>query len=333
MLELTGKGFYCPAGDFHIDPWAPAGRAVITHAHSDHARPGSSSYLCTREGHGVLRARLGDVPVQALEYGETVTIGDARVSLHPAGHILGSAQVRVEVAGRVACVSGDYKTSPDPTAAAFEPVPCHLFVTEATFALPVYRWRPDSEIFEAINAWWARNAALGRTSVLYGYALGKAQRLLSGLDPATGPILLHGAVEKLVACYRQAGITLPAAKYAGIAPKEEFKRAIVLAPPSANGTPWVRRFGDFAAALASGWMAIRGARRRRAVDRGFVLSDHADWPGLLAAIDATEAEEVWVTHGYTSPLTRWLNERGWKTRALATRFEGELIDREEDPAP
>jgi putative mRNA 3-end processing factor len=331
-LELTGKGFYCAAGDFHIDPWSPVERAVITHAHSDHARAGSSSYLCARAGEGVLRARLGGVSIQALEYGEAVTIGDARVSLHPAGHILGSAQVRVEAAGRVACVSGDYKTTPDATAAAFEPVPCHLFVTEATFALPVYRWRPDGEVFEAVNAWWARNAAGGRTSVLYGYALGKAQRLLSGLDPATGPILLHGAVEKLAACYREAGVALPEAKHAGAASKDELKRALVLAPPSANGTPWVRRFGDFAAALASGWMAIRGARRRRAVDRGFVLSDHADWPGLLAAIGATGAEEVWVTHGYTGPLARWLSERGVKAKALATRFEGELIDREEDPA-
>jgi len=335
VLELTNKGFYCAAGDFYVDPWRPVDNAVITHAHSDHARAGSARYLCAAPGETVLRARLGDISLQTLRYGETVSLKDARVSLHPAGHILGSSQVRIEVGGRVACLSGDYKTVGDLTAAPFEPVACDLFVTEATFALPIYRWQPDGSLFGAINKWWAENADAKRASVLYGYALGKAQRLLSGLDASIGPILTHGAVERLVGCYREAGVSLPPTRYAGTALKEDFARALVVAPPSANGSPWVRRFGDFSTALASGWMAIRGARRRRAVDYGFPLSDHADWPGLLEAIRSTGAEEVWVTHGYTGPLARWLEERGVKSRALHTQFEGEILEEavpEEAPA-
>jgi putative mRNA 3-end processing factor len=326
LITLSERGFYCPAGDFYIDPWQPVERAVITHAHSDHARWGSRAYLTAREGEGVLRTRMGpDATIQSVPYGEVVRINGVEVSLHPAGHILGSAQVRVAHRGEVWCLSGDYKTGgDDPTCAAFEPVRCHSFVSEATFALPIYRWAPQADVFAQINAWWRANQAAGRASLLLGYALGKAQRLLAGLDASIGPILCHGAVERLNRDYRAAGIPLPPTGYSGeVGRGFDWGKALIVAPPSAHGTPWARRFGEVSAGFASGWMRIRGARRRRAVDRGFVLSDHADWPGLLDAIRATGAEQVWVTHGYTAVLARHLQELGLAAQAVPTRFEGE----------
>jgi putative mRNA 3-end processing factor len=339
ILDLTADGLYCAAGDFHVDPWRPVARAVITHGHADHARWGSSSYLAAAAGAPIFKTRLGTTaPIQFLPYGEQVRMGDATVSLHPAGHIPGSAQVRIEVAGEVMVVSGDYKTEPDPTCTPFEPVKCHTFVTESTFGLPIYRWRPQSEIFAQINAWWRANQEAGRASLLYGYALGKAQRMLAGVDPTIGPICSHGAVFRLNRDYRELGIPLPdTCRVLDMDKGTDWSRFLVIAPPSAHGTPWMRRFGAVSTAFASGWMQVRGTRRRRAVDRGFVLSDHVDWPALLQTIEATGAEEVWVTHGYTTAVTRWLNERGIRARALETRFEGEaddLVDEtlEEQPA-
>jgi putative mRNA 3-end processing factor len=329
LIELTERGFHCAAGDFYIDPWQPVARAVITHAHSDHARWGSRAYLTARAGEGVLRTRLGPhAAIQALEYGEAIEINGVRVSLHPAGHILGSAQVRVEHGGEVWAASGDYKTAgDDATCAPFEPVRCHAFITEATFALPIYRWRPQAEIFGEINAWWRANQAAGRASLLFGYALGKAQRLLAGLDPSIGPIFAHGAVERLNRDYRAAGVPLPPTQHpADVGRGYDWGRALIVAPPSSHQSPWSRRFGPSSSAFASGWMQTRAARRRRGVDRGFALSDHADWPGLLGAIAASGAERVWVTHGYTAVLARWLGEHGYDARAIDTRFEGEGAD-------
>jgi putative mRNA 3-end processing factor len=331
LIRLTDRGLCCPAGDFYIDPWQPVDRAVITHAHADHARGGSRHYLTTRPGEGVLRLRVGPEPaVQAVEYGETLTLNGVRVSLHPAGHVLGSAQVRVEHGGEVWVVSGDYKVEPDPTCTPFEPVRCHTFVTESTFGLPVYRWPGEAEVLAGVHAWWRGNQNAGRASLLFAYALGKAQRLLAGLDPAVGPLFTHGAVEKVNAAYRAAGVRLPEARHAGAVPgKGPWDRALIVAPPSAQGTPWVRKFGDASTAFASGWMQIRGTRRRRAVDRGFVLSDHADWPGLLGAVRATGAQRVWVTHGYSAVLARRLREQGLDARVVPTRFEGERDDADE----
>lgn len=325
LIQLTESGFYCSAGDFYIDPWQPVERAVITHAHADHARRGSRSYLTTQDGQRVLRTRMGpDAAIQAIPYGEVVSINGVDVSLHPAGHILGSAQVRVEHRGEVWALSGDYKTGPDTTCAPFEPVRCHTFVTEATFGLPIYRWQPQSEVFSEINAWWRANQAAGKASLLLGYSLGKAQRLLSGLDASIGPIFTHGAVERLTDDYRATGVRLPPTRYVGEAERgTPWKQAMIIAPPSAHGTPWMRKFGPISAGFASGWMRIRGARRRRAVDRGFVLSDHVDWPSLQETIGATGAERVWVTHGYTAVVARWLQEQGLDAYAVPTRFEGE----------
>jgi putative mRNA 3-end processing factor len=326
LLSETERGLYCEAGDFYIDPWGPVERAVITHAHGDHARWGSGAYLGSREGERVLRTRLGaDARIRSVDFGEVREIGGVRVSLHPAGHILGSAQVRVEHRGEVWVVSGDYKTEPDPTCTPFEPVRCHTFITESTFGLPIYRWAPQAEVFEEIATWWRSNRDAGRASVIFGYSLGKAQRLLAGLLGAeVGPIFTHGAVERLNRDYRESGVLLPPTTYAAEAGRgREWGGALIVAPPSAAGSPWLRRFGAASTAFASGWMRIRGARRRRSLDRGFTLSDHVDWPALLDAISATGAERVWVTHGYREPVVRWLEERGIEARAVASRWEGE----------
>jgi putative mRNA 3-end processing factor len=329
LLQVTDKGLYCQAGDFYVDPWEPVERAVITHAHSDHARIGTSRYLAAAGNELILRTRLGpDAVIETVPYGKKIDLQGCYVSLHPAGHILGSAQVRVESSrGEVWVVSGDYKMTRDDTCAQFEPVQCHTFITEATFALPVYRWRPDSEIFAQINSWWKNNQQRGKASVLYCYALGKAQRILAGIDEEIGPIFTHGAVERLNEDYRQSGVLLPPTKLAGAAPrKTDWSKALILAPPSAMGTPWLRRFGSIASGFASGWMIIRGMRRRKAIDRGFILSDHSDWSDLLSAINQSSAERVLVTHGYVPILVRYLQEQGIDAAGLSTRFEGEQLE-------
>ena len=326
LLISTASGLYCPAGDFYVDPWRPVRSAVITHAHGDHATVGSERYLATVDGLKILQARLGpDAQIQSIEYGERLPLGEVTISLHPAGHILGSAQVRIERGGEVWVVTGDYKTASDPTCLSFAPLRCHTLITESTFGLPIYRWESPSLTFERINTWWQQNAAAGIASLIYAYSLGKAQRLLSGLNRAIGPIFCHGAVERMNELYRQAGIALPETTYTGkTADKRSWAGAIIIAPASAHGSPWLRRFGDFSTAFVSGWMQIRGARRRRTVDRGFALSDHADWPELLEVIRSSGAERVLVTHGFVEPMVRWLRENGWQADPLHTEFRGEL---------
>jgi putative mRNA 3-end processing factor len=262
--------------------------------------------------------------MQTLAYGETTSINGVRISLHPAGHILGSAQVRLEYGGETWVVSGDYKTQPDPTCSPFEAVRCDVFITESTFGLPIYRWRDPRQVIDEVSDWWRVNREAGRATVVYAYSLGKAQRVLNGVDASIGPIYTHGAVEGLNQAYRASGVALPATERVSATQRgHDFRGALIVAPPSSQSTPWLRRFGEYADAFASGWMQIRGVRRRRAVDRGITLSDHADWPGLLSAIDATGARRVLVTHGYSEPLVRWLNEHGTEAGTLRTEFTGE----------
>jgi putative mRNA 3-end processing factor len=321
------EGLYCPPGDFYIDPWRPVARAVITHAHSDHARIGHGHYLAAQPAEGVLRARLGDVTLQTLAYGERIVHNGVTLSLHPAGHVLGSAQVRLEHGGRVWVASGDYKVAPDRTCAPFEPVKCDVFITESTFGLPIYRWCPDDEIFSDINGWWARNVVAGRASVITCYSFGKAQRILSGVDPSIGPIIVHGAVEPLNRAYRAAGVDLPTTMMVtDVKDRADLKRALVVCPPSAAASPWMRRFGDASTAFASGWMQIRGTRRRGGWDRGFALSDHADWPGLLGAIRATGAQRIIVTHGSVPVMVRYLGEIGLQAEAFETEYGGDVVE-------
>ncbi len=326
MIVATKKGLYCEKGDFYIDPWRPVARAVITHAHSDHARIGSDSYLCARSGAGILKHRLGDnVVVDAVDYGEKRSINGVELSLHPAGHILGSSQVRVEHQGEVWVVSGDYKVQADPTCDAFEPLQCNTFITESTFGLPVYKWPDDIEVFESINKWWNKNKEAGRASLLLCYSLGKAQRILKGIDASIGPIFTHGAIESLNQAYRYSGISLPHTEHVPLTKgaSNKYSGSLVLAPPAVLGSAWVRRFGTVSTAFASGWMRIRGMKRRYAVDRGFILSDHADWPALLNTIEATGAGRVLVTHGYTDILVRYLREVGKDAYTMTTNFQGE----------
>ena len=337
LLEIDANGLYCAVGDFYVDPWRGVERAVITHGHSDHARWGSGTYLTSAGGVEVVRARVGEeASIRGVAWGETTLQNGVRISFHPAGHILGSAQVRVEYQGEVWVVSGDYKTEPDITCEPFEPVRCHTFVTESTFGLPLYVWRPQREIFAEIDAWWRASQDQGRTCVLFAYALGKAQRLLAGVDPSIGSIAVHGAVQRFVDLYRQAGVHLPPVFYGDEAGAREVRgKGLVIAPPSAANSTWLRKFGAVSTAFASGWMQVRGIRRRRAADRGFVLSDHADWPGLLDTIQATGASHVSVTHGPAVPaLVRYLQEeRGLDARALVTPYgdDEETAASEETP--
>jgi putative mRNA 3-end processing factor len=327
LVVQRAEGLYCPPGDFYIDPWRPVARAVITHAHSDHARFGHGHYLATTQSEGVLRARLGDVALQTLAYGERIAHNGVVLSLHPAGHVLGSAQVRLEHQGRVWVASGDYKVAPDPTCAPFEAVRCEVFITESTFGLPIYRWCADDVLFAQINAWWACNVEHQRASVLTCYSFGKAQRILAGVDPSIGPIIVHGAVDPLNRAYREAGVDLPETQSVLHVPRADIKRSLVICPPSAAASPWMRRFGaDAQLAFASGWMQVRGNRRRGGYDRGFVLSDHADWPGLLQAIGATGAQRVIVTHGSSGAMVRYLAGQGLQAGAFETEYGDDVVE-------
>ena len=325
LIAVRPEGLYCAPGEFFIDPWRPVDRAVITHAHGDHARSGSARYLAAQPSAHVLRTRLGDVAIETLAYGARLRVRDVTVSLHPAGHVLGSSQVRIEHRGETWVVSGDYKLDDDPTCDAFEPVRCDTFISESTFGLPIYRWHPPGSVIDDVARWWRSNADAGRASVLFCYAFGKAQRVLAGLAAAhaldIGTIVLHGAIEPLNRAYRATGVMLPEGRRVTEVDANALRRALVLAPPSAAASRWLRRFGDLSDGFASGWMQLRGARRRRGVDRGFVLSDHADWAGLNTAIDATGAARVIVTHGQVAIMVRWLTERGLLAQAFETEFD------------
>jgi putative mRNA 3-end processing factor len=332
LITLTPEGLYCPLGGFHIDPWRPVQLAVITHAHGDHARRGSCRYHAPHSGVGLLRRRLGpEAVIEGHEFGDPIAFGAATVSFHPAGHVLGSAQIRVEAGGEVWVISGDYKRHLDPSCEPFEVVPCDVFITEATFALPIYRWDPVDQVMDALLGWWDANAAAGRASVLCCYAVGKAQRVLAEIGRRTDrAVSVHGAIETLLDAYRGEGIALARTVPVGARRKgESFAGELIIAPPAAFGSPWMRRFGDASTGFASGWMRVRGNRRRRGFERGFVLSDHVDWPGLLRTIEETGARRVLATHGYSDTLARYLREVGLAAEALETLFEGEVEEAEQ----
>ncbi len=335
ILQATDKGLYCPQGDFYVDPYVPVARAVVTHAHADHARWGSQQYLAARPGEQLLRMRMSPgADFRFLRYGEALNIHGVQISFHPAGHILGSAQVRLEFRGQVVLVTGDYKLGVDPTCEAWQPVACHSMITESTFGLPIYRWDPQEEIVESINQWWRESRDEGKCCLLYGYAVGKSQRLIAGLDPTIGRIYCHGAVEKGNAAYRRTGVALPETTYVGsISGKHDWRGAMVVAVPSVHGTAWTKKFGKSSTAMASGWMAVRGARRRRVVDRGFVMSDHVDWPSLMTAIETCNPETVWVTHGFSASVARYLTEGGRNAKVLDPRSRSEADEDSTDGDP
>lgn len=329
LLIFNKKGIYCRKADVYIDPWQPVKRALITHAHSDHARPGMGMYLAHFDSLPVMHHRLGaDISAQGIGYGEVITINGVHFSFHPAGHIPGSAQIRVEYKGEIWVVSGDYKLEDDGLSVPFQAVKCQHFITESTFGLPIYTWKPQARVFTEINQWWQKNGEEGRVSIIGGYALGKAQRILQGLDVSIGKIFTHGAVENTNEILRKQGYFLPQTEL--VTPdhkKKDFEGAIVVCPPSAIGTPWMRKFGPASTGFCSGWMALRGARRRRAADRGFVLSDHADWQELNRAVADTEAENIYVTHGYKDIFAKYLREeKGLNAHPVDTLYEGESLE-------
>lgn len=326
LISFTEKGLYCNPGGFYIDPWRPVDFAVITHAHSDHARWGSAHYLCHTDTLPILRLRLGNINAQAINWGESLYKNGVKISLHPAGHIIGSSQIRLEYKGEICVVSGDYKTEPDGISGSFEAVPCHTFITESTFALPIYQWEPQQKMFDKIGQWISHNQENNKVSILVAYSLGKAQRILQAISPVTDKIFVHGAIWNTHKALQDHGISLPhVQKVTPEMPKATFSKSVIIAPPGAIESSWMKKFQPYSTAVCSGWMQVRGNFRRNNTDAGFALSDHADWNGLLAAINATGASKVFVTHGFQSVLSRYLNEKGIEAAEVKTAYGEEDI--------
>lgn len=321
LIEFSDKGLCCPKGKFYIDPWKPVDKALITHAHSDHARWGSASYLCHTFSKPILQLRLGDNPYQTVDWNENIFINGVKVSFHPAGHVIGSSQIRVEYNGEVWVISGDYKIADDGISGQFEPLACNTFVTESTFGLPIYKWKSPEQINKDIQNWVLKNQQEKKTSVIIAYSLGKAQRVIQAIAEVTQNIFVHGAIYNIHETLLQAGWNLPQVKR--VTPetkKEELAGSVVVAPPSADGSIWMKRFTPYSVGICSGWMQVRGNARRRNADAGFAMSDHADWPGLLQAVKATGAEKVFVTHGFQAQFSRYLNENGIEAAEVKTEY-------------
>lgn len=328
LLQFTEKGIYCPPAKVYLDPWKPVDKAIITHGHADHSRWGHKQYITHHDNVPIIKHRLGDISVSGRNYGETFSINNVKFSFHPAGHIVGSSQIRVEHQGQVWVFTGDYKLEDDGLSTSYEVVKCHGFITECTFGLPAFKWIPQQEVFNDINQWWYDNQSEGKTSILFGYSLGKAQRLIKHLDTSIGKIYTHAAVENMNEVIRSVTDLPETTRITKDTKKEELLGNMVIAPPSAHGSPWIRKMVPYVTGSASGWMAFRGARRRRAIDKGFVLSDHCDWQALLTAIKATEATTIISTHGYTDIFTRYLQTLGYDARTEKTQYEGELSELE-----
>lgn len=326
LLQFTDKGIFCEQAGVYLDPWKPVDKALISHGHSDHAYFGHKQYLTSTVAKPVIKHRLYlQDNIQSVDYGEAITINGVSFSFHPAGHIPGSSQIRVEYKGEVWVFSGDYKLEHDQISTPFEPIKCHAFITESTFGLPIYKWKPQHEVFADVNEWWRKNQSEGKTSVIAGYTLGKAQRILANVDSSIGKIFTHGAVDSINNVLRAQRLELPdAPRISDQIKKEDIKGSLIVCPPSAVGSSWMRRFLPYSLGVASGWMKLRGTRRRRGADRGFVLSDHADWNDLNKAILATGCERVFVTHGYTEIFAQWLRQRGLDAKEVKTKYEGEL---------
>jgi putative mRNA 3-end processing factor len=331
LVDFTSSGLYCPIADVYIDPWKPVDKAIITHAHSDHARIGNMDYLAHKDTIPLLKHQLGKyLSVQGLSYGESICMNGVKISLHPAGHIIGSAQVRIEYKGEVWVISGDYKLDADGISKPFESVKCDVFVTESTYGLPVFHWRNQMEVFAEINNWWAANAAANKTSILAGYVLGKAQRLICNLDNDIGDVYVHSSIENINQVLRANGTPIPQVNVIdAFTDFSKLTNAIVLAPPSTLNSAWIQKFESASVAIASGWMSLRGTRRRKDIDCGFVLSDHADWDQLKEAVTASGAKKVFVTHGYSSSLSRWMDTQGIDATEIETKFHGEMDEIQE----
>lgn len=321
FLVLKEAGLYCKPGDFYVDPWRPVQNAVITHGHADHARYGMQAYTATLATAAIMKKRIGkDIPVEAKDYHEVFKIGDVKCYFIPAGHILGSAQLVIEYRGQRAIITGDYKLSPDDTVDAFEHIQCDLLVTESTFALPCFKWPSQASVFKEIHSFWQANQEKGLHSVLYAYSLGKAQRILAGLNTQQGPIAVHGAVDEMNQIYQSFGkldVLPPRLTLETLASWE--RPGLVIAPPSTAGSAWLKKLKKYREAYVSGWMQIKGQTRRKNM-RGFILSDHVDWPQLNETVLKSKAKEVWVTHGFSDIYAKYLNEQGITAKALNYQY-------------
>jgi putative mRNA 3-end processing factor len=318
LVTATKRGLYCPPGDFYIDPVKPVQTAVVTHAHGDHLREGSVRILMAAPGIGIARKRLNDARnVVAVEYGAPFTLGGVTISLHPAGHILGSAQVRLEQDGEVWVVSGDYKRQPDPTCAPFEPLACDVFVSETTFGQPHFVWPETTAVIGNIVRWWQINRERGKNSVLFCYALGKAQRVLAEMLAFTQETVhVHGEIGALVEVYRAAGIQMVPTVPVTATSAAELRGALVMATPAMSRSSWLERLGSGSRAFCSGWMLLEGESQRRGYDMGFVVSDHADWPALVSTCQQSGARRIRLMHGRTDRLAAYLVELGLDAAAL-----------------
>ncbi len=324
LIEFTDKGLFCRQANVYIDPWKPVEKAIITHAHSDHAYFGHKYYLCHHLTKPLMRARLGDNYYQSVEWGETITMNGVHITLFPSGHIIGASQIKLEYTNEVWVVSGDYKLEDDELSGTFQPIKCNVFITESTFGLPIYNWKPQHIIYDDIRNWVLENKQKKKTPVFIAYSLGKAQRVLKALEPLDEKIFMHGATFNMYQALINSGINLPPAeRVTNETPKDVLKESIIIAPPGAEGSSWMNRFQPYSIGICSGWMQVRGNVRRRNADAGFALSDHADWKGLLYAVHETGAEKVYVTHGFQSVFSRYLNEQGIWSAEVKTEYGNE----------
>ena len=327
LITLTSKGLYCEKANVYIDPWRKVDKALITHAHSDHARPGMNSYLAHDLSVDILRHRLGiGINIQGIAYEKPITINGVEITFFPAGHIIGSAQIRLRDKHECWVISGDYNIAYDELIEAFVPVQCDYFVTESTFGIPAFQWPKTQDVINDINAWWQHNQENNQPSIISAYSLGKAQRIIQSIDHSIGPVFTHGAVENINKIFRANGVPLKKTERLYKHDKNLVNKSLIVCPPGVSDSMWLRNIKNHKFAFASGWMALRGTRRRRNVEKGFVLSDHADWNSLNDAVRQTQASKVYVTHGYTEIFSKWLNENGIESSVLKTLFEGESIE-------
>ncbi|WP_336129130.1 ligase-associated DNA damage response exonuclease [Mesoflavibacter sp. CH_XMU1422-2] len=321
FIKFTKKGIYCIPGKFYLDPWYPVDYAIISHGHADHSRLGNKHYLCHQNSKNILLHRLGKyISIETLSYNQIKTINGVKVSFFPAGHIIGSVQIKLEYKGKVVVFSGDYKTNPDFITTPFEPVKCHEFITESTFGLPIYSWKAEAELQSQLQQWVLNNQKQNKTSVFFGYSLGKAQRIMSLVD-GIDQVYVHSAINNLNQAISKSGIVLPKSKLiTSDFNKKDIQNKIVILPPALLGSKLLKKIPNAATAICSGWMQIRGNRRWKGVDAGFAVSDHADWNGLLSAVKATEAEKVYVTHGSQAVFSKYLNEIGIESQEVVTEY-------------
>nr|WP_288813411.1 ligase-associated DNA damage response exonuclease [uncultured Sphingobacterium sp.] len=325
MIQFTSKGIYCVPGKFYLDPWQPVDLAIITHGHADHAYPGMKKYLCHHFTVNILKSRIGhDIQVEGVAYNRPFHINGVKISLHPAGHIIGSSQIRMEYKGKVIVFTGDYKIQDDGLSTPFEPVKCHELITESTFGLPIYRWESVAAQTQRLNEWITHNQGFKKTSVFIGYSLGKSQRILNAVKDM-GEVYVHYSIAKLNMAYSEAGIQLPPYHIVDLrTDTKQLDGKIVLLPPALLDTSLLQKIPHVAYAICSGWMQIRGARRWRSADAGFAISDHADWNGLLQAVRESGAEKVFVTHGQTATFSKYLNEIGIEAEEVKTNYGEEI---------